>query len=183
MVEYEHMSSESFPKPVRQELHSEAEANNALDEAANTVSSGPTGYSRPKLTVVETVASPNSISAPATEPVEYPGPEPTRVVEVKPTTEPIQTYRWEDGVEYTGAANDEIVITGVSDDTDSDKDLALTADERAHIQASLNMAKQTELVETATRKVGFFGRIKRWFVREKQDDRTLEQILSDENKA
>jgi hypothetical protein len=86
---------------------------------------------------------------------------------------PIPSMNWPGGVPYVDA-QEEIVIGGM------DGDFALDTQERADIQASIAAAKQQEAQEVNPNKTGFFGRLRRWFANEKQDDRTLEEILSEQ---
>lgn len=86
---------------------------------------------------------------------------------------PTPSMAWPGGIPYD-AAEEEIVIGGM------DGDLALDTQERADMQVALAATKHQEAQEAAAKKTGFFGRMKSWLANEKQDDRTLEEILSEQ---
>jgi hypothetical protein len=92
---------------------------------------------------------------------------------------PTQSMQWPDGIDYKdpNSQNDiemeEIVIGG------TDGDLALREQERENIREAISAAKRAEESETIVTNKSFFGRIKRWFGGESQDDRTLEERLAE----
>lgn len=147
--------SESFPKSSRSELRSEFDANRALDETVNGTSVVP--IDQVKVDHAHSFEAANDPLVP------------------EAVTEEV---KWQDGIDYVPPVQhheiEHITIKAPQGDLADPEEMAKV---RGRLKAHQNIEKWEQEEREATQKPGFFDRIKRWFTREKQDDRTLEERM------
>lgn len=149
--------SESFPKSSRSELRSESDANRALYETVNGAPASPIQYIQ-----ADTVPAYEAANDPLV---------------LEAVTEEV---KWQDGIDYVPPVQqpeiEHITIEAPQGDLADPEEMAKV---RGRLKALQNIEKWEQEEREAAQKTSFLGRIKRWFTREKQDDRTLEERMAD----